>query len=561
MKSAKRYGPIAAVVVLIAGAVVLFGGGGDDEENDPASGTGTATEDELISSGPMTPQKAELEGETDVDFGPNCDTETGRIKLVSVYAPPCVEPFEGDNGGATSPGVTADEVKVIFYQTDPALDPLAASTASNAGAQIDPESARETAQDFVDLYNKLFEGYGRTIVVESFTGTGAPSDTEAARNDAITIAEKEPFAVIGGPAQSSAVFAGELASNGIICGPGCAAALNEDIVEEFEPYVWQAGATPNQASALAAEMVGNLAGPGPAELAGDEAMKTQDRVYGLVHYDTPDGDHQPVFEALSAALADNGVDLAIDIEFTLDLARAQENARTNIGKLMDAGVTTVIYYGDPFTPGSLTEEATAQGYFPEWILGPNTLMDTTIFGRQTDQTQWQNGFGMSLTGARGERSTNGGFQIYEWAYGTEPPNTNVNIIEPYLRTIFYGVHLAGAELTPETFRDGLLRYPVSGGGATEPQVSRGEHGVWPEFDWGGTDDMAIIWFDPAVTGEDEVGNEGTGMYRYANGGERYTIGNLPTSLEEAGLFDVESSVTVFDEVPAEDRAPDYPPPG
>jgi hypothetical protein len=50
------------------------------------------------------------------------------------------------------------------------------------------------------------------------------------------------------------------------------------------------------------------------------------------------------------------------------------------------------------------------------------------------------------------------------------------------------------------------------------------------------------------------------MYRYANGGERYTIGNLPTSLEEAGLFDVESSVTVFDQVPAEDQAPDYPPP-
>ena len=32
------------------------------------------------------------------------------------------------------------------------------------------------------------------------------------------------------------------------------------------------------------------------------------------------------------------------------------------------------------------------------------------------------------------------------------------------------------------------------------------------------------------------------MYRYANGGERYTIGNLPTSLEEAGLFDVDASV-------------------
>ncbi|HEX5945338.1 MAG TPA: hypothetical protein VFY82_03645 [Acidimicrobiales bacterium] len=557
-KSLKRYGPIAAVAVLIAGAVLVFGGGGGDDD-DEASTTGTATEEELIRSGPMTPERAELEG-AEVDFGANCDTETGRIKLVSVYAPPCVEPFDGDNGGATSPGVTGDAIKIVYYQTDPALDPLAAATAQDAGAQIDPESAAETVQDFVDLYNKLFEGYGREIVVEGFTGTGAASDTEAARADAIAIAEKEPFAVIGGPLQSSAVFAGELAAREIVCGPGCASALNNDIVEELEPYVWQASTTPNQSSALAAELIGNLAGPGKAELAGDPELREQDRVYALVHYDTAEGDHQPVFEALKSALSDNGIELETDVEFTLDLARAQEDARTNIGKLMDAGVTTVIYYGDPLTPGSLTQEATAQGYFPEWILGPSTLMDTSMFARRTDPEQWKNGFGMSLIGARGATETNGAFQIYEWAYGTEPPNTNVNILEPYLRTVFTGVHLAGPELTPETFRDGLLRYPVSGGGPTEPQVSRGDHGVWPDFDWGGTDDVAIIWFDPTATGEDEVGNEGTGMYRYANGGERYSIGNLPTSLEEAGLFDVDSSVVVFDEVPEEDRTPDYPPP-
>ena len=47
--------------------------------------------------------------------------------LKSVYAPPCVEPFEGDNGGATSAGVTADAVTVVFYRADPALDPLTAA--------------------------------------------------------------------------------------------------------------------------------------------------------------------------------------------------------------------------------------------------------------------------------------------------------------------------------------------------------------------------------------------------------------------------------------------------
>jgi len=559
-RALKRYGPIALVIILLGGAFLLFGGGGGDDEEDTAPATDRDTsQDELILSGPMTPQKAELEG-VDVDFGPNCDTETGRIMLITVYAPPCVEPFEGDNGGATSQGVTADEILIVDYNADPALDPLIAATAEQAGADVDPETAEAVLQDFVDLYNEIFETYGRTVRLETYTGTGAGTDVAAAQADAIAISEMEPFAVIGGPAQALGVFSAELAENRIICGPGCANTLPEDIIEEYEPFLWPTGPTPNQAVALAAEMIGNLAGPGPAEMSGTPEMQAQDRVYGLLHYDNADGDHVPVMESFRASLTENEIEIAADVEFTLDLARAQENARTNIGQLMDAGVTTIIYYGDPLTPASLTAEATAQGYYPEWILGPNVLMDTTLFARQTDVDQWKNGFGMALIGARGERSTNGAFQIYEWAFGREPQNNTVNVFEPQLRTMLNGIHLAGPDLNPETFRDSMLRYPISGGGPTEVQVSRGNHGVWDEFDWGGSDDMALIWFDPEVAGEDETGNEGVGMYRYANGGQRYTIGNLPASVEEAGLFDVENSVTVYDEVPEEDTTPDYEPP-
>jgi len=561
MKGLKRYGPIVAVVALIAGAVVIFGGGGgDDDDGGSGGGTETASEEDLIRSGPMTPAKAELLGE-DVDFGPTCDEELGRIMLKSVYAPPCVEPFEGDNGGATSPGVTADAVKVVYYQTDPALDPLLAATTSGAGADVSPESAAATVAGFADVYNGLFETYGRTIDVEVYTGTGAGDDVVAAQNDAIAIAEKDPFAVIGGPSQAFNVFAGELASRGIVCGPTCALASPESVVEANEPYLWSLGPTPDQAAALASEAIGNLAGPGPAELAGDEALRTQERRYALLHYENADGDYAEVFQAYQDELAANDIELTTDIEFTLDLARAQENARTQITQLREAGITTVIYTGDPFTPGPLTAEATAQGYFPEWILASSVLMDTTIFGRLTDQQQWQNGFGVSSVSARGERSTNGAFQIWDWAYGGSPPNNTANVLEPPLRTIFTGIHLAGRDLTPETFRDGLYRYPVSGGGPTNPGTSRGDHGVWPDQDWGGIDDMTLIWWDPEATGEDETGNDGVGMYRYANGGERYTIGNMPTSVDEAGLFDVDASVTVYDDVPEEDVSPDYPPPG
>jgi hypothetical protein len=562
VKAAKRYGPIAIVVALIGAAVLVFGGGGDDDDGDgDATAGGNASEEDLIRSGPMTPERAELEGETDIDFGPNCDTETGRIKLVSVYAPPCVEPFEGDNGGATSPGVTAHTVKVVQYIPDPALNPLTAATVSGAGADVSPETAVDTIAGFVELYNKLFETYGRTVDVEPYVGTGAGDDVAAAKADAIAIAEKDPFMVVGGPQTgASPAFASELASRGIVCGPQCALALPQSLVDEYEPYLWQTGPVPNQGAALAAEAIGKLAGPGKAELAGDAATRAKDRVYGLLHYDNADGDHQEVFEVLRDQLADNGIELATDVEFTLDLARAQESARTNISRLKAAGVTTVIYYGDPFNPGPLTIEATAQDFHPEWILGPSVLMDTTIFARLTDTEQWSHGFGVSFVGARGAQETNGAFRIWDWAYGGLPPNNTANVLNPPLLTTFIGIHLAGENLTPETFRDGLFRYPVSGGGPTEVQTSRGEHGVWPEMDWGGSDDAALIWFDPQAPGEDEVGNEGTGMYRYANGGERYTIGEFPDSIEEAGLFDEESSVIVFEEVPAEDQTPDYEPP-
>jgi hypothetical protein len=562
VKPAKRYGPIVVVLALIGAAVLVFGGGNDDDGGDDTTASGGSSEQELIDSGPMTWQKAEQEGRTDaIDWGANCDTDTGRIKLVSVYAPPCVEPFTGDNGGATSPGVTADTVKVVVYIADPALDPLTAATVAGAGADVNIETAIATIKGFADLYNKLYETYGRTVDVETYVGTGAGDDLEAAKADAIAIAEKDPFIVIGGPQQSSQVFSTELASRKIVCAGTCATAIPEGIVEDYAPYIWQNGPTPDQAAALAAEMIGKLAGLGKAEFAGDDATRAKDRVYGLLHYDNPDGDFEPVFQAYVDRLADNGIDLATDVEFTLDLARAQENARTNISRLKDAGVTTVIYTGDPLTPASLTAEATAQDYHPEWILGSSYLMDTSLFARGTDMQQWKNGFGISLISARGAQETDGAFRIWDWAYGGLPPNNTANLLNAgMLTSVFPGIHLAGPELTPETFRDGLYRYPPSGGGPTQAQISRGDHGVWPDTDWGGSDDATIVWFDPTATGDDEVGNDGVGLYRYADGAQRYTLGNLPDSLEAAGLFDDASSVTIFDQVPAEDETPDYPPP-
>jgi len=513
----------------------------------------------LVKSGPMTPEKAKLLGKTNIDFGPNCDTTTQRVKIPSVYAPPCVQPFTGKNGGATSQGVTGDEIKIVVYTGDPTKDPLLAGQIRAAGASLDVGPIRDTWQGYVDIYNKIFEMYGRKISVEFYLATGPGSDTTAAKADAIAIAEKKPFAVLGGPAQSTTVFADELAHRGVLCLGTCALAMPEKITDANKPYVITDTLSPEQSAQLTAEFVGKQAGKGKAQYAGDDATKNKKRVYGIVHYDTPDGQYQGLFDTLKSSLKKYGITPKADQSFFLDLSRAQENARTIVTKMKDAGVTTVIYTGDPLTPGAVTKEATAQDFHPEWIVGPTVLADTSIFARTFDQEQWAHAFGVALVPGRTTETINASYYLYNWFHGTPPPNNTYGVISPSVAEFARGVMLAGPKLTPDTFRDGLFRYPPSGGDAINPKQSWGKHGFWPGTDYYGSDDAGMLWWDPSAVGEDEIHHVGNGLYRYADGAKRYTRGKFPAK-GQGGLFDTASSVTIFDQIPPTAPRPDYPSP-
>jgi ABC-type branched-subunit amino acid transport system substrate-binding protein len=547
---------IAVVVSVVVAAGLLAASAAASPASDEADAQKNKS---LVESGPMTTLKAKLQGKTNIDFGPNCDTTTGRVKIPSVYAPPCVQPFTGKNGGATSDGVTGDEIKIIVYNTDPQKDPLVAGQLRAAGAEVNLNSIQDTWQGYVDIYNQLYEFYGRKISVEFFVGTGAGSDTAAAKADAIAIAEKKPFAVLNGPQQSTSVFSDELAHRGVMCIGTCATAVPQKLVEGNKPYILPNAPSPEQAATLTAEFVGKQIGKGKAEFAGDDATKAKNRVYGIVHYDTPDGQYKGLFDTLTAQLKKHKITAKADQSFFLDLSRAQETARTVITKMKDAGVTSIIYTGDPLMPSSITKEATAQDFHPEWIIGPTVLADTSIFGRTYDQTQWAHAFGVALVPGRTIQDINGNYSLYQWFHGSPPPNNTYGVINPTVLEFANGAMMAGPKLTPQAFRDGLFRYPPSGGDAINPQLSWGKHGVWPFTDFNGSEDAGMLWWDPTAVGEDEVRQVGNGLYRYANGGKRYSRGKFPPK-GQGGLFDTASSVTVFNELPPTAPRPNYPSP-
>jgi hypothetical protein len=508
-------------------------------------------------AGPLTFDQAKAQGKT-VDWGPNCDTTTGKVAVPSGYAPPCVAPWKGgDNGGATAPGVTADTITIALYQAQPDL--LQQAFFENTGSDESLAKERDTVQEYIDYFSAHYELYGRTIKLVTIKASGAPDDSVAAKADAIKVAtDLHAFASFGGPGQTTA-YAEELAARGVLCVGDCVIAEPQSFLERHAPYVWPTTASPEQASEHWAAFVGKQLAGGKAAHAGD-ALRSKRRVFGVVHYDDDAGTFAKSVKHFEELLAGYGVKVAATVPYSLDLTTAQQDARTIIAKLKSAGVTSVILAGDPVFPTFLTKEATAQNWFPEWVVLGYAFTDTAVFGRQYDQQQWAHAFGVSLLPARTTDDIDELGNLITWQTGHPPAAKTFRELVQAPLVFFTGVHLAGPKLTAKTFAAGLDRFPPAA--TTTPtrlHLSWGKHGIWKGIDLTGGDDATVIWWDPAAKGPDEVGRDGTGLYRYADDGARYLPGQWPKA--PIKLFDAKTSTAVLDTLPAADQPPSYPPPG
>ena len=229
---------VAGPVVLIVAALVAAGVSATVHETNSTSSTPTTGGNgsggqTTHSTVPLTYAAAAKLGKTAAyDWGPQCDHKTGRLKMPSVYAPPCVPTSSGSNGGTTSPGVTATSVNLVYYQAQPGG--LASAISAAAGT---PAQALATVQAYVAMFNHVYEMYGRHINLIVFNATGAASDPVAAHADAVSVAQQDhTFASIGGPAQTSA-YEEELARQHVFC-MGCGDSSTYGEITLNAPYQW-----------------------------------------------------------------------------------------------------------------------------------------------------------------------------------------------------------------------------------------------------------------------------------------------------------------------------------
>jgi hypothetical protein len=545
----RRWGPmiaIVAVLALVAGVLLL---GGDD--GDEASGTSTtaAGGTEPGANGAISFSQAEEEG-LDVEFSDTCDPETGRLMFPSYFSPECYANVE-DNGGATDDGVTADSIKVVVYiapDEDPILDFIFGSI-QNDDTAADFEA---TYTGYTEIFNRVYQTYGRTVDIEFLRGSGNATDAEAARADAIRADEEMgAFAVWGGPALNAG-WSEELNARGVVC-IGCFA------IPEPEPFVFSTTASADQTRVQITEYVAKKLAGKPAVHAGDEAMRTEERVFGHLWIEASP-DSAPNAQELRDSLAEEGIELAESIPF--DITRAAEQAPGIITRLKDAGVTTLIIQADPSTPALFTQAATAQEWFPEWIIGGSALMDTSAFARSYDQEQWSHAFGISSLAARQAPTVVGGSTaLYDWYFGTPPPaDQSSGVILPNPLIFFGALQTAGPNLTSEAMVQALYSIDLVGGTITQPGFAYGDHGYYPTLeppDHNGIEDFTEIWWDPNEPSIDEIGRDGPGSYMYVDGGTRYLPGEWT---DEDRAFDPEGAVSVYQEAPEAEQVRDYPPP-
>ena len=553
----RRYWPVGVAIVVIAAvvAVGVLSGSDDDDPGDVATpGIDTTTGDDA-SGEPTDDELTDIEAWAALDpmDAPDCDRDTGRIMIPSVYAPNCVAlwPEGADNGGATHRGITADEIVVAVYVGQTAASAQGSIDALGLVSLTDEEIA-ENRDKLVSAHNDLFETFGRQVRWERLDASGGGSDEAAARADAIEAAEEiGAFAVIGGPSGTTA-FADELVARQVIC--ICTDSQPIELYQRWAPYVWSGLMASTQGYVHIADYLETRLAGKVAEFAGDPAFHDRERTFGLVWYETADGSYQEGTNFFLDRIDAMGLELEIDISYIYGTGdRLSEDASAIITRLKSLGVTTVIFGGDPFMPIHLTNQATDQDYYPEWMMSGFTLLDFRGFARQYHPDQWRNAFGLSLILPPidpdvAQREGN----LVSWHLGEElssyPGFYNWG-------RFFTAVHLAGPVLTPETFRDGLFSFKPVSGFQTEYGVSYG-HGLWPWPDYLGADDVTEIWWDPDAIDPTEVGTEVRGMYRYTDKARRYGPDQLDQI--EGRLFDLENTVTYFEERPAGDTPPRYP---
>jgi hypothetical protein len=471
--------------------------------------------------------------------------------------PPCAVAFEegDDNGGATSRGVTADSVKIVYVVPQGTEAYTAGATAITNRATGTPGTMPDAVYDNIVPLMEYYETWGRDLDITFFESSG--NDEAAQRADAVAILALKPFIVLNGDTTGLPVLEAQVAkSKTIVFGYGADA----DSTIAQAPYRW-GGADPNAAMVNAAEAIGKQLVGKKAEWSDSPELQSETRVFGLVYQQSIPIDR---FEQV---LGEYDGEVAVTSQYEGaasagltggDATLSAQQAPVLVQKMKNAGVTTVVLAADIQMIVALMTEATKQNWFPEWFVPGSGYVDFAGFLKQYPADQVDQMFGLGLlsvylTPTNDPQTATLGMagSAQDWFWGRNQGSTGAGVPVPLTGWLMIGLHMAGPNLTPKTFERGLFAVPASGGSASDSpltwQTAYGDQAglPYPARSYA-TIDFAPFWLS-TEEGQTLVGVQSPSL-RYPTEGQRFAAGKWPT--KKIPFFDVDASITHFDTRPA-----------
>jgi hypothetical protein len=431
------------------------------------------------------------------------------------YSPPCLA-FSGDNGGATTRGVTATDIVVSARIGGlPDFSQAPSDKGPAATFRIDPEEIRRTMEGLADYFNSRFQFYGRKLKLAFFEGKGSftteiqGGGQEEVEADAITVADElKAFAELNG---FTAPFGDALARRRVV--NFGAPYMSQEWMAERRPYVWSPATdcTFIQQSVTDYRLK-RLTGKTAAHAGGD--LKGKPRTFAVIAPENPW--YQQCVEAGERVARAAGHPAQANIKYKLDFGTLSNQAASVIAKLRSEGITSVVCGCDPAFPVFLTSKAEEQGYQPEWIITGAALVDVDVLGQLYQQDQWSRAFGVSFLGPMQPLRSTLGYAAFKVMRPDQEPSPLVDVLYYQMYLLSLGVHMAGPNLTPDSFEAGMLAYPGGSGLAGTWDFTPGRYTP--------TVDAREIYWDRNKT---SAQNGEKGAYVETAPGKRYRPGQWP----------------------------------
>lgn len=445
---------------------------------------------------------------TDVPRTRRCYGDPSR-QTEDPQSPPCAAYYnpKTDNGGATSFGVTRDQITVAWPQTIEK-----------------PEDTRR----LVEYFNQRFEMYGRKIVLKEYGPKGGvfgsvnaadmQSDADRVRD------EKQAFASLAYVPRAGAEhhYYDRLAALKIIGIDSHASNRTEEHLTKNAPYTWgYLPAFDTMMRNFAEYICRSLAGRAPRYGGTGTSNKTTPRAFGVVYHRSADGSSPSRTTLLNALTSGCSVTPAIVTQYT--------DAQQTILQLKNAEVTTVICLcqGDQYF--TLMPEATNQVWFPEWLVSSYHYLDYDSAAQKYPTEQSSHVFGITFHNKWLPQKEMPWYQAIKEVdpdYETGDDGYASAAYERYyeLLVLASGIQMAGPTLTPTTFQEGLYKsgFPAAGSGRAPLFYAGGGFGPG---DHTMVDDGTMIWYSQSEMGY--TTNVRRGTFCYVRSGLRYGLGAWP----------------------------------